>query len=115
MPPPSIAQPTTPHPATTAGCFALWGRDEAADVCYDRAKARHILRISAESARVITRLTLWEEKDGKRICAAHDCRARLCAVCRQNRRGSEGVKKVLRQLAGIQWKMYKIVLVDQGK
>ena len=58
-----------------------WGEDEAADVCYDRAKARKVLRVSAESARAITRLTLWGEKDGKRICAAHDCRARLRVVC----------------------------------
>ena len=70
-----------------------WGEDEAADVCYDRAKARKVLRVSVESARAVTRLTLWGEKDGKRICAAHDCRARLCVVCRQNRRGGEGGQK----------------------
>ena len=30
------------------------GEDEAADVCYDRTKARKVLRVSAESARAST-------------------------------------------------------------
>ena len=81
-------------------------------MCYDRANAQHVLCVSAESGQGFNTFDVMGEKDGKRLCDAYNYRARLCVVCRQNRRsGKEDkkVKKVVRQLAGIQRKLYKIV------